>query len=251
MRLPIVLTLALLALLAAGTATFAQGVYVTPGKNGPVFSDKPQAGAREVTLPPLTVIQPTKEPAVPPGAASTGPEPRPRPQPDIGPAAPADLAYRRFAVVFPEDGGSVLANTAVFEVRVDVDPPLQLGERHAFVVRLNGRPVGQRFTATEFMIPPEFWSDGLPPPNQEMLLEASIVDGNGQVLRQAAPVRFFMRYARVLLPYPGAYAPPYVRPRGPATGTVRDGRPKRDPEQEKPREPPPAPGSSITTKRLD
>jgi hypothetical protein len=247
MRLPIVLTLALLVLQAAGTATFAQGVYVTPGKNGPVFSDKPQTGAREVTLPPLTVIPPTKETAVPPGTAAQSPVP----PSDAGSPAPAEPAYRRFAIVYPEHDGSVLANTALFEVRVDVDPPLLLGERHAFVVRLNGRPVGQRFTATEFMIPPEFWGQELPPPNQEMLLEASIVDGNGQVLMQAAPVRFFMRHARVLLPRPGVYAPPYARPRVPATGTGREGGRKRDPEQETSREPPPAPGSSITTKRLD
>jgi hypothetical protein len=105
------------------------------------------------------------------------------------------------------------------------------------------------------MIPPEFWGSELPPPNQEMLLEASIVDGNGQVLKQAAPVRFFMRHARVLLPLPGVYVPRYVRPRGPAmgpaTGTGRNGGAKRDPEQDAPREPAPAPGSSITTKRLD
>jgi hypothetical protein len=247
MNFRIVLALALLAVQAAVVPALAQGVYVTPGKNGPVFSDKPQAGAKEVTLPPLNVIPPTKEPLAPAGAVP----PIGQPPPDTGVRTPAEPAYRRFAIVYPEHDGSVLANTAVFEVRVDVDPPLLLGERHAFVVRLNGRPVGQRFTATEFMIPPEFWGSELPPPNQEMLLEASIVDGNGQVLMQAAPVRFFMRHARVLLPLPGVYVPRYVRPRGPAMGTGRNGRAKHDPEQDAPQEPPPAPGSSITTKRLD
>ena len=45
------------------------------------------------------------------------------------------------------------------------------------------------------MIPPEFWGDTLPPANQSMLLEASIVDGVGQVLKTAPPVWFFMRHA--------------------------------------------------------
>ena len=141
--------------MAHTTTAVGQGVYVTPGDQGPVFSDKPQRGAKEVTLPPLTM----------------------------------------FSVVSPENNGSVVANTAVFEVRVAVDPSLQLGAGHAFVVSINGRPVGQRYTATEFMIPPEFWGDTLPPANQSMLLEASIVDGVGQVLKTAPPVWFFMRHA--------------------------------------------------------
>jgi hypothetical protein len=31
-----------------------------------------------------------------------------------------------------------------------------------------------------------------------MQLDASIIDGNGQVLKKAAPVRFFVRHARVV-----------------------------------------------------
>lgn len=39
-----------------GVPVWAQGVYVTPGENGPLFSDKPRAGSREVRLRPLSVI---------------------------------------------------------------------------------------------------------------------------------------------------------------------------------------------------
>jgi hypothetical protein len=107
------------------------------------------------------------------------------------------LAYRSFRVVSPEDNGSVLANTAIFEVRLATDPPLQLGAGHAYAISINGRAVGQRFTANEFMIPPEFWGDTLPPPNQSLQLDASIVDGNEQLIRKAAPVRFHMRHASI------------------------------------------------------
>lgn len=179
-----------LVLMVQSATPIAQGVYVTPGAKGPVYSDKPKAGAREVTLPPLNVV------ASPENKGTTSPVPAAKTdsmKTDV--AAPG---YRSFNVVFPEDNGSVVANTAVFEVRVSVDPPLQLGERHAFMVSINGRAVGQRFTATEFMIPPEFWGDSLPLANQSMQLDASIVDGNGQVLKKAAPVRFFMRYATIL-----------------------------------------------------
>lgn len=179
-----------LSLLLAAPA-LAQGVYVTEGKNGPVYSDKPQAGARELTLPPLNVVDP---PPVP--AKTQQPSPPAAGAPAKPPAAAAELvAYRTFAIVWPEDDGSVLANTAIFEVRVAVDPPLQLGARHAYAVSVNGRPVDARFTAEEFMIPPEFWGDELPPPNQLMQLDASIVDGDGRVLKSAAPVRFYLRHA--------------------------------------------------------
>ena len=159
-----------LAVLSSAGAVQAQGVYKSQGAQGPVFSDKPQPGAREVSLPPLNVIESPGERASPtPPRAAEG-------RATSEPEAPA---YRSFAVVFPENDGSVVANTAVFEVRVAVDPPLQLGGRHAITVSLNGQPVGRRFTATEFMIPPEFWGDTLPPPNQRMQLEAAIVDGDG------------------------------------------------------------------------
>jgi hypothetical protein len=105
--------------------------------------------------------------------------------------------YRSFSIVFPENDGSIVANTAVFEVRVAVDPALRLGEGHAFAVSINGQPVGQRFTATEFMIPPEYWGDQLPPANQRHQLAAAIVDRNGAVLKEAAPVQFQLRYATV------------------------------------------------------
>ena len=167
----------------------AQGVYVTPGANGPVFSDKPQSGAKSVTLQPLNVVASPQRTATEPAVGAAGQDRVAKPEAIIP-------EYRSFAVISPEDGGSVAANTAVFEVRLAIDPPLQLGEGHAFLVNINGRPVGLRYTATEFMIPPEFWGDTLPPANQAMQLDAYVVDLNGQVLKRAAPVRFFMRYVQ-------------------------------------------------------
>ena len=181
----------LVILLLPAAALQAQGVYVTPGANGPVFSDKPQPGAREVTLPPLNVVVPPPRPVVSP-AAQAGAKDEVK---DVARPAAALFAYRAFSIVQPENDGSVLADTALFEVRVAVDPPLQLGEGHAFAVSIDGRRVGQRFTANEFMIPPEFWGDVVPPPGQRLQLDAAIVDGDGRELRKADPVSFFMRYA--------------------------------------------------------
>lgn len=165
-------------------ALLAQGVYVTPGEKGPVFSDKAQPGAREVSLPPLNVMEPLP-PAAKPIAPDGGAE---RAKPDT--AAPA---YRNFSIVQPENDSGVTANDAVFAVRLDVEPPLAQG--HAFSLSINGRAVNRRFTSTEFLIPREFWGDEAPPNNQSVQLEASIVDAQGKVLRRAAAVRFVMLHS--------------------------------------------------------
>ena len=108
------------ALMLQNVTLHAQGVFVTPGAKGPVFSDKPQSGSKEVTLQPLNVVAP--EPASRPA--------EPAPAPGTGESTMPEFtvpAYRSFSVVSPEDNGSAAANTALFEVRVTVDPPLQLG----------------------------------------------------------------------------------------------------------------------------
>ncbi len=178
----------LLLALALPSVVLAQGVYVTPGANGPIYSDKPQPGAREMTLKPLNVMPAPQEP---PARAASVPAASVAGRSEAGRGAETD--YRAFSVLQPQDNGSMAANTALFDVRLAVDPPLRLGEGHAFVVAIDGRPVGQRFTSTEFTIPPEFFGATLPPTNQRMQLDAQIVDADGQVIRKAAPVGFFMR----------------------------------------------------------
>lgn len=206
-------TMVLLALCAWSPASSAQGVYVKQGPNGPVFSDQPAAGAKEVTLKPLNVmpapVEENKE------ANEAGPKVVTL---EAKPVSESPSDYDRFQVLSPENDGSTVANTAVFEVRLAVNPPLRLADQHAFVISLNGRPVNQRFTATEFMVPPEFWEE-LPPPNQAMQLDASIIDGKGQILKRADPVRFYLRYTTVLQNpnypyYPGrpGFRPPHPRP---------------------------------------
>ena len=226
MKFRLVLQLTCCALAAFSALLHAQGVYMTPGVNGPVFSDKPQPGAKEVTLKPLNVVP---LPKAPKAVAPVEPEVKEALE-NADAAAPA---YQSFAVLYPENNGSIVANTAVFDVRVAVEPALRLGDGHAFVVSLNGRPVGQRFTSTEFMIPPEFWGDNLPPPNQNVQLDASIVDANGQVLKKAVSVRFVMRYATIVS-HPKRQRP-LVPPKPPA--------PKPSLE--------PTPGSAVMPKRTD
>lgn len=192
-------------LLAVQAVAPAQEVFVTRSAGGAVYSDKPQPGSRPVTLPELNV-----SPAVPLTKAAV---PAARKAPDeAGSRAAAVPGYQKFSIVFPENNGSVAANTALFEVRVALEPALQLGEGHAIMVSVNGRPVGQRFTATEFMIPPEFWGDTLPPANQRHQVDAAIVDGNGAVIRRAEPVTFYLRYVEFRHHRPGHRPVPLPMP---------------------------------------
>lgn len=204
-------------MLAFSATLSAQGVYVTQGDKGPVFSDKPQSGAKEVHLRPLSVVPSEKssssveapsDSARNAAAVSSGRSTAKASGADSrrDDAAPA---YASFQIVSPEDGGSVIANTGAFDVRLAVDPSLSLGEGHAFVVRINGRELAQRFTSTELLVPAEFWGDA-PPINQQAQIDAAIVDGAGRVLKRAAPVRFFLRYTTVLnRPHPLVPIQPY------------------------------------------
>lgn len=180
-------------LLSVPAAAPAQEVFVTRGAGSPMYSDQPQAGAKPVLLPELNISKPVPIPkAAVPAASRVSRE-------SDQPAAVAP-AYHKFSIVEPANNGSVAANNALFEVRVAIEPALQLGNGHAITVSINGRPVGQRFTANEFMIPPESWGDTLPPTNQRYQLDAAIVDGHGSVLKQAAPVSFYLRHLAVWHP---------------------------------------------------
>ena len=202
-----IVSLSIAWLTVSSSLLFAQGVYVIQGDKGPVFTDQPQAGAKELKMRPLSVV-----PAVKPPPTPKAPGKAPLSEPGDETSAPA---YNNFSVISPANDGSLAINSGSFEVRLAIDPPLQLGEGHAFVVSLNGRQVGQRYTATEFMIPREFWGDEPPPPNQFMQLDASIVDKQGQVLKRATPVRFLGRYVTILnRPHPHQLMPP-VQPHRP------------------------------------
>lgn len=236
-------TLIPFALCAWSPASLAQGVYVKQGPNGPVFSDQPAPGAKEVTLKPINVMPaPPAETRESTEANEAGPKVVTL---EAKPASAPLSDYDRFQVLSPENDGSTVANTAVFEVRLAVNPPLRLADQHAFVISLNGRPVNQRFTATEFMVPPEFWEE-LPPPNQAMQLDASIIDGKGQILKRADSVRFYLRYTTVYqnpnYPYypdrPVVWPPPHPRPVPPYG--------QRPPSNGGGHKPPPPPAVELT-----
>ncbi len=200
---------ALLAILLVVGMASAQTVYESKSSSGAkVFSDRPAPGSKPVELKPLNVVEPIP---VSPQAA---------PAPAAAPAgerrdAPVVVRYKSFAITSPEPNGSVSANTATFEVRVAIDPPLQIEKGHAFVLRMDGRNVPGRYTATEMMVPPEFFGDVVPAGAQQHVMEAAVVDVDGAVVTSATPVSFQTRFVNVLqrprvqpLPQPRPPMPP-------------------------------------------
>lgn len=187
--------------LLIGAAT-AQTVYESKSGQGKVYSDRPVPGGKPVDLKPLNVIE--AMPVAPAAPKAVAEEAKPA-------TTAAAIPYRNLAVVFPEAGGSVAANNATFEVRVSIDPPLQIAKGHAFSLRLDGRPVSGRYTATEMMIPPEFFGEVIPAGAQQHVLEVSVVDAQGGSLLSAAPVSFQTRFVNVLQrphqpgPVPGGF----------------------------------------------
>lgn len=188
--------LACVLLAAALSCANADTIYKTPGSKGPVYSDTPAPGSRIVDLPPPNIAQPPPKPAPAPKETAA----------EKAPAPPQAEPYRSFRITQPEDMGSAAANTANFEVRVAVEPPLQTKFGHAFVISLNGRPVGKRYFFNEMLVPPEFFGDTIEV-NQHFRLEASIVDRDGKVLMTAKPVGFTMRHFP-MRPRPRFSAPP-------------------------------------------
>ena len=177
-----------------------QTVYEVRGPNGPLYSDKPMPGARAIELPPLNVVDFKSAASINavsmPSANSTTSAIQRKPE-----SSKAIVSgYRSFTIVAPENNASIIAPAAVFEVRLALEPALLLGEGHAFTVSINGKALGQRFTATEFMIPAEFWGDTLPPPNQRYQLSARIVDRDGTTLKETTPAVFTLRYALARAP---------------------------------------------------
>ena len=165
-RLSIGLLLALCGALAAAQTT----IYESKDKAGPVFSDQPSPGAKELTLP---------SPNVMPG---TAPQQQAAPQPALPP-------YRLLNILSPEDKGTVHTNTGAFDIRVQTAPELRAGDRVR--LRLDGKPIGRSFQTTTIGLTAEDWQAAANNASVEHTLQVTIVDGDGKVLIESAPISFY------------------------------------------------------------
>jgi hypothetical protein len=165
----------LLVVLSIATVAVAQPVYETSDRVGPVFSDLPSAGAREITLPQINLMD--------------SPSPQVANQP-----APVVAPYTAVQIMQPENGGTVHTNTGLFSMAVTLSPDLRTARGDAIAIRLDGTVLPVRRVTLQFDISPDEWQ--LAAKDQvEHQVEVAVVDRAGRALLIATPVHFYVHRA--------------------------------------------------------
>jgi len=159
--------------LLSSAPAFAQAVYQCPGQDGPVFSDTPCPGGKQMDLGPPNVIDTN----TPPSQQDTQPTPS---------------AYTAFTILSPENGGTIHSNTGQFAVSIGLTPSLQGG--NAISVSLDGTQLPTLRYSLQFDITQEEWESAAVA-NVQHLLQASVVDRSGNTLIAATPVQFYVHRA--------------------------------------------------------
>jgi hypothetical protein len=166
--------LALILLPAMAAAQTA--VYESKDKSGPVFSDQPSAGARQLDLPPPNVIQG-------PGA--------PPPQPPAPVAAPTP--YSKLVIVSPENGGTLWSNDGAFKLQIQANPRLQTQRGDTIRVSIDGNALSTAFSSASVNVSAGDWNRAAAESNVLHTLQVTIADQSGAVMIQSAPVTFYLR----------------------------------------------------------
>lgn len=162
-------------LAAHAAAPLAQTVYESKGKAGPVFSDRPSAGAAPVELPPPNIVSP---PAV-------------KPTPDAPDASASAPAYRRLLIQRPAEQDMVHSNNGAFDISASLSPPLRPSDRVR--VMIDGNLVPTVFRSTTLQISERDWQATAVGSNSEHTLQLAVVDADGKPWIESAPVRFYLR----------------------------------------------------------
>jgi hypothetical protein len=166
----------LVALALSFWASLALGqgaIYESQGTSGPVFSDRPSPGARELVLPPPNVVAPeVLAPA----------------QPTSPPPADDTPVYKKVAIASPANGDTIWSNTGAFDVQVTVAPALRDGDRIG--IKLDGTVLPRSFRSGAVSLTEEDWQLAAAE-NVEHTLQAAVLDAKGAVLAESSVVSFY------------------------------------------------------------
>ncbi len=151
-------------------------VYTWTDENGVRhFSDTPVEGAKRVKLPPPNRYAPPSSSGSPAVAA-------PLPKVDARP-----FRYETVRIVLPEDGQTIRENAGRIEVSVEIRPPLREVRGDRLEVVLDGTE--SRVTEGGGVVFENV-------PRGEHRVVARILDANGEVLAESAPITFYLhRYS--------------------------------------------------------
>jgi len=168
----------LILLLIASSGVATAGVYRWVDDNGQIhFSDKPQAGAKQIKLKATSVYTP---PVQNESEADSQVEQEVRVDADENPAVPVD--YEVISIVGPENNQVVRSSEGTVDVSVELRPGLQSG--HKIRVYLNGTQASQDLETTQITL-------------QDMdrgthSLEVSVIDEKNRELKRSSAVTFHM-----------------------------------------------------------
>jgi hypothetical protein len=165
------------ALASCATAPWAQTVYESKDKAGPVFSDKPSPGATPLQLEPPNVVSP---PAARPAPAQ--------------PAASAP-AYRRLVITQPANEDSVHSNDGAFGITAQLSPPLRPDDRVR--VLIDGNLVPTVYRSTSPRITPADWQAAALGGRGQHTLQLAVVDAQGVPKIESPIVSFYVHRSAV------------------------------------------------------
>lgn len=169
--------LAACAVLGFSAQCWAQTVYESKDKAGPVFSDRPTQGAKPVDLPPPNVIQTP-------------------PLPKQGAAAAAAPGYTALTIAAPAAESTYRPNTGPLDVSAQSTPALRARAGDRIRVKLDGTLLPGSYSSAKLRIGEQDWQAAASTDRQHTL-QLQIVDRSGAVLIESAPVAFYVQRATV------------------------------------------------------
>lgn len=163
---------------AAASAADTGKLYKWVDEKGVIhYTDQPRPGAKEVDVKPAQTYQP------PPVVRSSASAARSTPQEPVN--------YNSCSITSPAND-QVFFNINSTSITVQTDPRLQPG--HRISVLFDGQPLGQPSSSGQFTIDPLY--------RGSHTIVATVIDEQGRVVCQSAPLTFHVRQPSVQAPNP-------------------------------------------------
>ncbi len=159
-----------------------------------VFTDVPSQNAK-----PVDIQAPSSVQAMPAAPAAQVVSPA---------SAPADpqafAGYQAMVITQPENGAGLNNTAGDVDVSVSLVPPLRTDLGHGLTIAMDGKPVLQNSARMNVALADV--------ERGEHVLEAFVLNANGQVLFQSAPVKFSLQRTSLFLPGRAGQVPPGAVP---------------------------------------
>lgn len=165
----------LLLLLLISNFVFAQTIYQwTDAQGNTVYSDKPQQGAQEVTVPDLPSYQAPK-PAAKPVTQQ------------VQKITPPQTIYKTLTIESPKAEATVWSNPGIIPVRVNMEPALAKGDK--LIITVDGKTQLETSTSSSLEL------KGIERGTHS--IQAKIIDPDGKVAKTSQAVTVYLHKASV------------------------------------------------------